>query len=42
MMSAYKQSVFAYEDSAWTTVLVGLQKLAERVGLSDIRSKAPY
>jgi hypothetical protein len=32
MIDAYKQSVFAYEDSALATVLVGLQKLAERVG----------
>lgn len=42
MIDAYKQSVFAYEDSALATVLVGLQKLAERVGLSDIRPEALY
>ena len=31
MINSYKKSVFAYEDTPLTRVLVGLQKLAERM-----------
>ena len=42
MIDAYKQSVFAYEDSALATVLVGFQKLAERVSADCISLSIVY